>query len=337
MNQHQDAPCQLGIPLSRLRDAAGDRWHLVEGLLVATATLRCTGRTCAVQHGDVAVDADIDEILRAVTTGRGRLVASYGEFEDAADWGGLRKRPEATEAAHAAGMHELGEAAVRERARLQRANAEHASRDLTELPDSARGHPMGGSNPPRPVVAIGVDGVLNVPPPRPVDFAPSSEDRLGGYRPHDVILAAGVARSPFLRGNGEQPITGTIWLNQLHGDWINALLGRGVEVAWCSSWEAHANAVLSPLLGIPSLPLAVEHHSDVASGRYRPQTPASPWDWKRQVLSIRYPGRALAWIDNIAEPLGRGEATRPIFVDDRVGVGLHHMESVNTWLASIGW
>lgn len=100
------------------------------------------------------------------------------------------------------------------------------------------------------VVAIDVDGVLN----------PTKRDQSGpGWESRDVVIRKElVHESLFFRGYGQIDINGTVSLNRsLHGKWLNGLLARGVEVVWASTWDAAANEVLAPLLGIVELPVAV--------------------------------------------------------------------------------
>lgn len=136
---------------------------------------------------------------------------------------------------------------------------------------------------PRPVVALDVDGVLNISP------GPGIQE----HRLH--VPAALVPKSPFLRGYGEQDLDGTLWLDPTVGPWIQQL--RTVaHVVWATTWEHLANTHLAPLLGIDPLPVACAVH--IAPPRYGYVKNRDSIGWKASVLMQAYPNRPLVWVDD---------------------------------------
>jgi hypothetical protein len=101
----------------------------------------------------------------------------------------------------------------------------------------------------RPVVALDVDGVLNV----------LGGDRLmrePGLRRYECHIPAACQRpSPFRRGYGREDITVRLTLDPAHTGWIRALQQRA-DVVWATTWDHLANDLVGPLLGLPG-PLPV--------------------------------------------------------------------------------
>lgn len=137
------------------------------------------------------------------------------------------------------------------------------------------------------VVALDVDEVLN-------------HDGLGTVEHPLVVPAADLPNSPFLRGGGERDLSTIVRLDPRHGEWINSLLERGIEVVWATTWEEAANTHLAPLLGIPPLPVAVSvtAHPPRFGWVHNGNTGA----WKADALAERYPDPevALVWVDDLA-------------------------------------
>ncbi len=184
------------------------------------------------------------------------------------------------------------------------------------------------------MVAIDIDGVLN-----PRLSAASAPE---GYVEHSVALTPGAVHLPFLKGGGREHLSGSIWLNPSHGQWIRTLLHHGIDVCWATSWEHYANDVIAPLLEIPSLPLAIEYSVDVHNGWYTHRLADSSWNWKVQALTNRYRYRPLVWIDDEATPLNRpkrvGRAASRIApaltirCNGGFGLTTHEMSKTTDWL-----
>ncbi len=169
-----------------------------------------------------------------------------------------------------------------------------------------------------PVVALDLDGVLN---------------RLGGReelpataRLVEVCLPTwGAARAAWLVGHGRQNLAAQVVLDSRHGAWVSSLLTRGVEVAWCTSWETLAPLVYGPLLGVPPLPVVV-----------LPDKFRSGPEAKGAQLTALFPQRSLVWLDDEASHrhLARHPAW-PTLVPQIAGYeGLTPdvMEEVDAWL-----
>lgn len=85
-----------------------------------------------------------------------------------------------------------------------------------------------------PYLLLDVDGVLN-PFPGPGGSLPP------GHRPHRVNLA----------GRPAVPV----WLHPDHGVWLDALRSMGlVRPVWATSWMSEADRLLSPRLGLGTIP-----------------------------------------------------------------------------------
>jgi hypothetical protein len=116
----------------------------------------------------------------------------------------------------------------------------------------------------RPLLLLDVDGVLN-------PFAASSCPE--GYREHAFFP-------------GEDP---PIRLCDDHGRWL-AELSRRFELVWATGWEDEANTYLTPVLGLPLLPVI--------------RFPPVPFDPAEKVPAIdAFVGdRPTAWVDDAHTP-----------------------------------
>ncbi|GAA1961443.1 hypothetical protein [Microbacterium aquimaris] len=152
---------------------------------------------------------------------------------------------------------------------------------------------------PRAVVALDIDGVLRLPKRAlTLDRWPGLfHAELTVHR--DAYPTAHHHRPPWdedgaWRSTDRYSGAGVEWVHRLTHD-------PRVEVWWATTWAEYANTYISPLLGLPLLPVAT---SSTAAAH------TSSAEWKAQQLLDQFPGRALLWVDD--NPL-----TRPRFEDER--------------------
>lgn len=141
----------------------------------------------------------------------------------------------------------------------------------------------------RPVVALDLDGVLNV-------WTRDNQPPPGTTVMETVIPAWACARATYLRGHGHGNSATTVTVDPEHGPWIRSLLDRGVDVVWSTTWETAANVVYAPLLGIPPLPVVLlnadpPHHKG-----------GSP-EVKSLELARMFVGRPVVWLDDHSQYL----------------------------------
>lgn len=160
----------------------------------------------------------------------------------------------------------------------------------------------------RPLVLIDVDGVLNV-------VATSAERRRlcyhEGWRQKRVELPVGAFRlfwnpesAPLLRRLAQE---------------------TGAELAWGTTWEEYANIVVSPLVGLPELPVCpVADFPHKANG-------VVPWTQ----------GRPFVWFDDepdaaeVTAALAGDQPHLVVPVDEAAGLTAEHTETARAWLASL--
>ena len=74
----------------------------------------------------------------------------------------------------------------------------------------------------------------------------------------------------------------SVWLNVWHGrDLLRVAYETGAELAWATNWGALANRVVSPILGLPHLPVA-----------------GTPGVSKAQAVPPWCAGRPFVWLDD---------------------------------------
>lgn len=78
-------------------------------------------------------------------------------------------------------------------------------------------------------------------------------------------------------------------LDRLDPDDGRRLLSLGCQLVWATTWMAEANEVISPLLGLPELPV-VEWPDD--------EEPPAALHWKTTFLTRWAAGRPFVWIDD---------------------------------------
>ncbi|MFJ8254216.1 HAD domain-containing protein [Streptomyces sp. NPDC094466] len=122
-------------------------------------------------------------------------------------------------------------------------------------------------HPPRPLLLLDVDGVLN---PFAAPTCPP------GYREHGFFP------------DDDPPVR----LNDSHAHWL-ALLADRFDLAWATGWEDEANTYLSPFLGLPRLPVV----------RF-PPVPFAPAE-KVPPIAAFAGDRPTAWVDDAHTPEAR--------------------------------
>jgi HAD domain in Swiss Army Knife RNA repair proteins len=141
------------------------------------------------------------------------------------------------------------------------------------------GVPRPGSLPAaKPVLYLDIDGVLN----------PEQPDEPGRFSEHVIGKL-------------------TVRISADHRDWLGKLAER-YELVWASTWEAHANVHIGPLLGLPELP-----HVEFSTYRRHPDDPRFP---VMQILRMRKwapilrhaNGRRFAWVDDVIPMRARRQA-----------------------------
>ncbi|MDQ2934629.1 MAG: HAD domain-containing protein [Chloroflexota bacterium] len=117
----------------------------------------------------------------------------------------------------------------------------------------------------KPLLLIDVDGVLN-PSMRPRSPMPE------GYASHDV--------------GGQR-----VLLSQRHGEWLRELADH-FELAWVTTWEAEADALIAPIIDAPAgLPFMSF-----------PDLTDDGWTWKLPAVRRFVEDRAAAWLDDNPGP-----------------------------------
>jgi hypothetical protein len=134
---------------------------------------------------------------------------------------------------------------------------------------------------------------------------------------------------PFGEGVAGEP--GLARLDPMHGPWLTAL---PCELIWATTWMEEANEHLSPLLGLPRLPVAnwqddpVAEAADLRHGLH----------WKTRGLVAHAGARPFAWVDDeltdadrawVAEHHGTALLHR---VDPHRGLTRADYLALDTWL-----
>lgn len=155
----------------------------------------------------------------------------------------------------------------------------------------------------KPLLLIDVDGVLN---PRIGLVAPVPEPFVE-YRDPVIRLA----------------------LAPLHGAWLLEL-GELFELTWATSWEADANRVIGPRIGLPPLPHIELRDVD------------QPGTWKLGAVRRFVGDRAAAWIDDdlgldVEEwAMQRQAPTFLVRTDPRIGFLREHVDALAEFARGVG-
>lgn len=156
---------------------------------------------------------------------------------------------------------------------------------------------------PRPLILVDVDGPVNVTASAAVRRSRCYHE---GWRQHRI-----------------EDFAARIFWNPEIGPWLLRLAAEtGAELAWGSMWEDDANAYISPLLGLPRLPV-----SPAMSGITKAHG-IVPWT----------AGRPFVWFDD--EPGETGDVPRlagdqphlVILVSEYTGLTAEHIGQARAWL-----
>lgn len=180
----------------------------------------------------------------------------------------------------------------------------------------------------RPVVALEIDGVLDLPVSGPQ--APE----------HLVEIELTVKRDLFPSSTRHQPEwmdgewRARHWISKIGLSWIQSLLAAQIEVVWASTWREYANVYFTDSIGLPHLPVATR----LDGGRHENLS-----KWKASGLAERFDGRPLLWLtdelteerawvlESLRHPSER-VLTRLQYIPDSAGISRGDVEAMNEWL-----
>ncbi|MER5719019.1 HAD domain-containing protein [Streptomyces sp. NPDC002132] len=132
----------------------------------------------------------------------------------------------------------------------------------------------------RPLLYLDVDGPLN-------PYAAKPERRPEGYATYRMKPEGWIAQHPGEPRAYVKPLR--VWLNGDHGTALRKL-SEAYDVVWATTWEAEANTFVSPVLGLPELP--------VVTWPSPPQAEPDGTFWKTRPLLAHAGGRPFAWVDD---------------------------------------
>ena len=161
--------------------------------------------------------------------------------------------------------------------------------------------------PPRPLVLVDVDGVLN-----------PARSNAPGYRGH-WVFPGGLAHR--------------LLLNPSHGPMLTGLAEvAGAELVWASYWRNRANTWVAPRVGLPPLRFVP------IPRRWRAHTRLSLGSWKVCHVAAWLGQRPFVWFEDdadavahLAGQLGLGRHL-VVKVDPVIGLTSSHVEQARAWL-----
>ncbi|WP_042365057.1 HAD domain-containing protein [Streptacidiphilus neutrinimicus] len=174
---------------------------------------------------------------------------------------------------------------------------------------------------------LDVDGPLN-------PFGAMPDHRPDGFQEHFLMPPSWAALEELriaAAPRAREPMPLPVWLNPAHGA---QLLDLPFELVWATTWEAEANAFISPLLGLPDLPyIAWQAPRRATQGRRC---------WKTSEIVAWAAGRPFAWVDDeisradgewVAEHHSGPALLRRI--DPRRGLGAEDFTDLSAWAAEL--
>lgn len=166
----------------------------------------------------------------------------------------------------------------------------------------------------RPILAVDVDGVLN-----PWGMPRSQRMQAGFYD----------TRTPQWGG---APLT----FNPRHGPMLLDFAERtGFELMWATAWQEGANKWVSPLLGLPELPV-LHCYPDMHGP-----------NWKFEPILPQVAGRPMAWLDDQFFESSVDDVSdwfldrRPdvptllVPIEDYTGLTIEHLNTVESWWSDV--
>lgn len=155
----------------------------------------------------------------------------------------------------------------------------------------------------RPLLLVDVDGVLNPW--------------------HAVECPAGFREYSFFTGD-------RVLLSEGHGELLRSL-STSFELVWATAWEHKANRLISPIIGLPELPVI--------------EFPLTGHDYvfrKLPAVIDSVGDRPCAWIDDEHQPAhyqwarDRGVPTLIVDIDPAEGLTILVAEQLAEWAAALG-
>lgn len=157
----------------------------------------------------------------------------------------------------------------------------------------------------RPLLYLDVDGPLN-------PYAAKPERRPDGYGTHRMKPPGWLAQHPGEPRAYVKPLR--VWLNPGHGRRLLDLSDR-YDLVWATTWGRDANDFISPVLGLPELPVVdwPTMHDTAPDGTF----------WKTRHLVAHASGRPFAWVD---DELGERDRSF-VRTHHRAAALLHHVDA----------
>lgn len=173
----------------------------------------------------------------------------------------------------------------------------------------------------KPLLLIDVDGPLNAFG-GPYANQPAPDGSIQ-YRLKDRSFTDSDGR-PWVQGGLR------IWLDPNHGPMLLTLADR-FELAWCTAWRETANEFISPVIGLPELPVVPLPDGWQTVNEYH---------WKIPGVEEYADGRALAWFDDeftvadekwAAKRTADGLPTLIVRIDPLHGIRQDDVDQVAEW------
>ncbi len=206
----------------------------------------------------------------------------------------------------------------------------------------------------KPLLLLDVDGPLN-------PYAAKPHLRPAGYGTHRIPMDNGrpIGLPTDLVTHAQRRRTLRVWLNPTHGSMLLALTDV-VELHWATSWEHHANTVIAPLIGLPTLPVLTfsdfapldesltvlppyEATSSARAGGDRRAVERVHWKTRPIAgYAHRHTDRPFAWIDDEITDADRhflasGSPPQHLLhrIDPRIGLTAGDLTRIRDWAAAL--
>lgn len=172
-----------------------------------------------------------------------------------------------------------------------------------------------------PVVLIDVDGPLN-------PYAAKATKRPEGYLTHR-LKPKGFEYTKGLR----------VWLNPLHGP---SLMALEADLVWATMWEADANKLIGPEIGLPELPFidfgatktGIYATENMNSIKTYFKTPRIAYKMRKH-----FGGVPFLWIDDECTQVDEdflkeacGVEVKAYYVDPKIGLTDKDFENIAEWI-----